>query len=776
MIDPLLAIAEHRPDALALVDASGRWTWRRLHADASGLAQRLRSAAGGRVALLARDTADTVVAIHAVRLAGATVAPLNRRLAQAELVPLLRGSGATVLLHDAAHADQASDLANSFPTLEPLALGAMSLPPRTISRRALDANAIGALMFTSGTTGMPRAAMLTHGNLLGSASAWNRFLDARPTDHWLAALPLSHVAGMGVVLRSACSGALLTVHDRFDPAAVRAALAADGVTHLSLVPTQLGRLLEGGPVTAPGLRALLLGGAPIPAELVRRAVAAGLPVMPTYGLTEAASGVTALAVDEVRDHPGSSGPALPGTLIRVIGDDGRDVSSGTVGGIEVSGPTVFAGYDRDPGATGAALHHGWLRTGDLGMLDEHGRLTVLDRRDDLIISGGENVSPVEVEAVLVLHPHVMDAAVVGRADARWGAVPVAAIAVRAGVTPDTASVTALARERLAGYKVPVAIEVVSTIPRTASGKIVRGDVRRLLAGAPTDVAIQRPDGARIHVRRRGQGPVVALLHATLSNAQELDALAIALADRLTVLAVDRRSAGASVMPPDDTLGPVDAPVHVNDLVAVLDAMTPGVTVLLAGHSYGGCVALELAARHPERIAGVWVFEPPYLAVLPDGASGSAALGERIATIARDDGLGPAALAFLETVNGAGIVRRLPATVLAQFEREGRGAVADSALAGFTPDRLGDITAPVVVGVGGRSHGPYESVATGLAARIPTLEVARFPTLAHGGPVSQSGLIADAILSFAERIGHAGPPEPGASPATPPLGPTPGGSP
>jgi O-succinylbenzoic acid--CoA ligase len=280
VIDPLVATAEYRPDEEALVDASARWTWRELLLEASGLAERLGLVGGGRVALLARDTADAVVAIHAVRLAGATLVPLNRRLRRAELLPLLLRSGVSLLAHDDAHADLANDLANAIPALEPVRLGSRSLPLRTSSGRELATGITGAIVFTSGTTGVPRAAMLTHGGLLASAGAWNRFLEAQPNDHWLATLPLSHVAGLGVVLRSACSGALLTLHDRFDPTAIRAALAHDGITHLSLVPTQLGRLLDGEPVTAPRLRALLLGGAPIPVELVRRAVAAGLPVSP----------------------------------------------------------------------------------------------------------------------------------------------------------------------------------------------------------------------------------------------------------------------------------------------------------------------------------------------------------------------------------------------------------------------------------------------------------------------------------------------------------------
>jgi len=170
---------------------------------------------------------------------------------------------------------------------------------------------------------------------------------------------------------------------------------------------------------------------------------------------------------------------------------------------------------------------------------------------------------------------------------------------------------------------------------------------------------------------------------------------------------------------------------------------------VVGHSYGGCVGLEFAARHPERVAGVFLFEPPYLAVLPGTAAEAVALGQRITAIAEHDGLGAAALAFLETVNGPGISRRLPPGVLAQFEREGRSAVADSALAGFEPAGLGAVRVTVHIGLGDRSRGPYAAVAGELRRHIATLETHHFPTLGHGGPISQPTLVATAILTIAD---------------------------
>jgi O-succinylbenzoic acid--CoA ligase len=761
MKDPLAIASDRWSDSIALVDVSRRWTWSELLADANDLTRHIDVQAGERVALLTRDSGDAVVAIHAARIAGAVLVPLQRRLTLAELQPLVTRSGAIRLVHDDTHREIARDLARAVPSLLPVPLGQGRVSATPAGGRAPDEAAVGALVFTSGTTGLPRGALLTHANLLASAHAWNSFLDARQDDHWLAALPLSHVAGLGLVLRSVCSGARLTVLDRFDTDAVRAALAGSadlGISHVSLVPVQLARLLAGGPIAASRLRGLLLGGAPIPVALVERALAAGLPVVPTYGLTEAASGVTALRAGEAASRPGSAGEPLPGMRVRVVANGGSEAAPGEVGDILVAGPMVFVGYDGEPTATDLALRDGWLHTGDVGALDVQGCLTVLDRRDDLVISGGENISPVEVEDVLALHPDVGDAAVVGRPDPTWGSVPVAAVVPRPGATPDAEAIVSFARERLAGFKVPRSIEVVPAIPRTASGKIIRRELSRTMVSMAVDGWIDRPDGARIHVRRRGGGPTLVLLHATLSNAQELDPLSMALAERCTVLAIDRRSAGASSMPPDDVLGPVDVQVHIDDIVTVLDALAPGRKVLVVGHSYGGCVGLELATRCPDRVAGAWLFEPPYLSVLPDASeAGAATLGDRISGIARDAGPGAAALAFLETVNGPDVLRRLPPEAVARFEREGRGAVADSALLGFRPGELGGVTAPVIVGLGGRSRGPYGQVADGLTQRIASCTVERFPTLGHGGPISRPLLVADAIHAFAQRVGLAGSP-------------------
>jgi O-succinylbenzoic acid--CoA ligase len=296
------------------------------------------------------------------------------------------------------------------------------------------------VVHTSGTTGAPRPVEITRFNIeanaLGSAVA----LGLDPDERWLCPLPLSHVGGLMVLLRSAVYATT---------AVLGPADALDDVTLASLVPTQLQRILEAGPPPAPRLRAILLGGAGASRALLERAAAAGLPVAPTYGITQACSQVT---VAEPGDTE-TSGFPLPGVDVEIAPD----------GEIRVRGPVVAGG--------------GTLHTGDLGRLDERGRLIVTGRLSELIVSGGENVAPAEVEAVLEQHPAVAEAGVFGRPDPEWGESVVAAVVPRNGAPLDAEELRAFCRARLAGFKVPKAIEPVAVLPRTASGKLRRGVLR-----------------------------------------------------------------------------------------------------------------------------------------------------------------------------------------------------------------------------------------------------------------------------------------------------------
>jgi O-succinylbenzoic acid--CoA ligase len=218
---------------------------------------------------------------------------------------------------------------------------------------------------------------------------------------------------------------------------------------------------------------VLLGGGPAPEPLLRRCAAIGVPVVQTYGLTETASQIATLAPEDALRKLGSAGKPLFGSELRIVGDDGSDCAASDAGEIVVRGPTVTPGYLNRLEETAAKLRNGWLHTGDLGQLDAEGYLYVLDRRDDLIISGGENVYPAEIEAVLEAHPDVLEAGVYGVDDERWGRTPVAVAVLREGSSPDAASLIAFCRERLAAYKTPSRIEFRDALPRNAAGKLLR---------------------------------------------------------------------------------------------------------------------------------------------------------------------------------------------------------------------------------------------------------------------------------------------------------------
>lgn len=347
------------------------------------------------------------------------------------------------------------------------------------------------VLFTSGTSGRSKAAVLTWENLRASAQASIELLGRRDTDRWLCCLPLFHIGGLSILIRAVMTGTSVALHEGFDVHELNRAVEEDRITRVSLVATMLTRLLDlRGERAAPSdLDLVLLGGGPASQALLSRAHRLGYPVAPTYGLTEAASQVATCPprkwLASSGDLSGGLAP-LPGTEIRIVEPSDSEAAEGSepgVGEIEVRGPTVMAGYLGDPAATARALRAGWLRTGDLGMLDDAGCLRVFDRRSDLIVSGGENVYPAEIESTLLEHPAIAEAGVVGIADAVYGARPKAFVVAAAGRSLEPDSALAFCRERLAPYKVPVEVVLVDSLPRTASGKLRR---RELAASASRD--------------------------------------------------------------------------------------------------------------------------------------------------------------------------------------------------------------------------------------------------------------------------------------------------
>jgi len=311
------------------------------------------------------------------------------------------------------------------------------------------------VLFTSGTTGAPKAARLALENHLANARAAVEVLRIDASSRFLCSLPMFHVGGLATAFRCQLAGATLFLHERFDALAVARELC-NGATHASLVAGTLARVLDLCPAFPQSVRAVLVGGGPVPAPLLERARRAGLPVLQTYGLTETCSMATCERLDDADGQ--TAGLPMPGLEVKLEKAE-----------ILMAGPQVMRGY------LGEAPVRGWFRTGDLGELDSRGRLRVHARRTDLIISGGENVYPAEVEATLLTHPGVREAAVLPAPDERWGQVGVAYVATTAAES----ELRAFLRERLAKFKVPARFVVVQELPRNAAGKVDRSALLRL---------------------------------------------------------------------------------------------------------------------------------------------------------------------------------------------------------------------------------------------------------------------------------------------------------
>ena len=472
--------ASERGSHPALISAEGTLSYAELDDAARSLAAKLHGlgiATGDRVAVLLENDPLYVVLIHALVALGAVLVPLNVRLTPRELRELLVDAEPRLLLHGTSLASVAAESVRDLRgirTLPAPALHTLSEKPVALPvQLRLDADQ--AILFTSGTSGRPKGVRLGLAQHLASAAGSAERLGIEHEDRWLACMPLYHIGGLAIVLRSALYGISVVLHSDFDARAVLHSLQHDRISAVSLVPTMLARLLDAsGDAQFPAsLRFVLLGGGPIPTDLVLRARRARVPVAASYGLTEAASQVATLAPAEDEAHVGSVGQALPGVELRIVDENGRDQPAEVAGEICVRAAQVMSGYLNLPEQTTRTLEAGWLHTGDIGTLSTEGYLTLLDRRSDLIVSGGENVSPAEVEAVLLCHPDVAAAAVVGRSDPSWGQVVHAFVVPRAARVASTEELIAHCRSRLAGFKLPRVIELVTSLPQTKPGRLRR---------------------------------------------------------------------------------------------------------------------------------------------------------------------------------------------------------------------------------------------------------------------------------------------------------------
>jgi O-succinylbenzoic acid--CoA ligase len=529
--DWLARRAADRPAAPALIAGERIWTYADLDTAASMLARTLAVygiGEGDRVAMLLRNGTHVACVVHALIRLGAVLLPLNVRLAPAELAWQIRHASVTLVLHDARTATLATDVGAHWegaarctenaamppsggvgkvpapallqvdpaegndplpfhldrrPQVEP---AAPPVPPR----ERINLDAVHCVIYTSGTTGRPKGVLLSYGNHWWAAIGSALNLGLSDDDRWLACLPLFHIGGLSILLRAAIYGIPVIFPERpeapFDAAAVNQAIAATRTTIISVVSTQLQRLLDAGLAGADAggtLRCVLLGGGPAPLPLLQECARRGIPVVQSYGLTETCSQAATLVPAEALRKLGSAGRPLLPTEVRIapLDPDGAGQASTEdpdVGEILVRGPTVTPGYlpPEEMETVPAVDADGWLHTGDIGYLDREGYLYVLDRRSDMIISGGENVYPAEVEAVLLAHPAVADAGVYPLPHPIWGQAVAAAIVLRPDTPATPDAIITFARERLARYKVPSHLEVRGALPRNAAGKLVRREL------------------------------------------------------------------------------------------------------------------------------------------------------------------------------------------------------------------------------------------------------------------------------------------------------------
>jgi fatty-acyl-CoA synthase len=478
----------------AVVDGERRFTYGELADRCDRLATLLRERgcrAGDRVAYLCPNTVELLEAYYGVLLAGCVLVPLNLRLAPAELQFVLDDCGARVL---AVHPSM-DDVAAQLTVADRLSLGG-DYPPGSADHRdahVVDEDDVCELFYTSGSTGRPKGVMLTHRNLHTHAVDSALTMATTHRDVVLHTIPLFHVNGWGTPHWVTVLGARHVMLPRFDAGEVLRLIEAEGVTRLHLVPTMAVSLLQHADVGRRDLSSLVqatVGGAPAGARLLADLEDAfGCEVIQGYGLTEAAPQLTkavtlrshdGLTTAEQRRRRASTGLPNVGVDLRVLDDDGAEVpwDGVTSGEICVRSNHVMAGYWNRPEETAEALAGGWLHTGDVATVDAESYITIVDRKKDIIVSGGENVSSVEVEVCLADHPSVLEAAVVGMADERWGEVPRAFVTLRTGSPPATeAELIAWVRERLAHFKAPARVDIVDELPKGGTGKIQKAKLR-----------------------------------------------------------------------------------------------------------------------------------------------------------------------------------------------------------------------------------------------------------------------------------------------------------
>jgi len=441
--------------------------------DACAFLLALGVSAGDHIGVLLDNSLDYVALVFASMRLKLVLVPINTRLSSTEIVGQIERADCKILLTDTYRIDTLNKKTHIPIHLVDIQPAQISLPEAQI-----DLDAVAAIFHTSGTSSVPKGVCLTYGNIFYSAMASAYRIGVLPHDRWLCVLPLYHMGGISVILRSVLYGTAVDLYPRFGLEVVNRALINEPITLVSLVPTMLYRLMQiRKSAWNPDFRLVLLGGAAPTEQLIAQCVQENIPVSTTYGLTEAASQVATALPQQVVKKPKSVGSPLLFSSVRIVNDEGNELPTGQYGQIVVRGQTIMTGYYKNDKATQKTIINGELHTGDIGYLDEEGDLFIMQRRTDLIVTGGENVHPTEVEVVLDKHPAIEQAVVFGANDAEWGQRVSAVIQLRDNQIIESTELDQLCREYLAGYKCPRTYHFVDQLPLTASGKINRFAIR-----------------------------------------------------------------------------------------------------------------------------------------------------------------------------------------------------------------------------------------------------------------------------------------------------------